>query len=49
MNQSNSIHYTYQYLINLQKEIQELHLPMHKLQVLPFDIKDAQLFTSLHP
>ena len=48
MNQSNSIHYTYQYLTNLQKEIQELRLPMHKLQVLPFDIKDAYLFTTLN-
>lgn len=43
MNQSNSIHYTYQYLINLQKEIQELQFPLHKLQVLPFDIKNADL------
>ena len=48
MNQSNSIHYTYQYLTNLQKEIQELRLPTHKLQVLPFDIKDAYLFTTLN-
>ena len=48
MNQSNSIHYTYQYLLNLQKEIEELQIPLHKLQVLPFDLKDAQLFISLH-
>ena len=44
MNKSNSIHYTYQYLINLQKEIEELHIPLHKLQVLPFNLENAQLF-----
>ena len=49
MNQTNSIHYTYQYLLNLQKEIEELRIPLDKLQVLPFDIKDAHLFTSLQP
>jgi geranylgeranyl diphosphate synthase type 3 len=47
MNQSNSIYYTYQYLINLQKEIEELQLPLHKLQVLPFDIKEAHLFIKI--